>query len=231
VLDVPCGQGRHAHLLAEAGYDVDGLDYSAELLAVARKRGTARNLRYVRGDMRKLPAQWTKRFDAVLNLFTSFGFFAHPSDDVRVIREFARVLKPGGRLLAIFPPFYHPGGAHLESWMSRMPWPNFFFGRETLIRAVQDIMRERNDGYQPHPMRPRDKLWTLNGTTIRSVRAMIRGRKLRSASMELAPLFSTMNEKWARWKMRYYAPFFRPLRHVPLLNELFVHRMKLDITK
>jgi ubiquinone/menaquinone biosynthesis C-methylase UbiE len=99
VLDVPCGQGRHAHLLAEAEYDVDGLDYSAALLAVARKRGTARNLRYARGDMRKLPAKWTGRFDAVLNLFTSFGFFAHPSDDVRVIREFARVLKPGGTLV------------------------------------------------------------------------------------------------------------------------------------
>ena len=32
ILDVPCGQGRHAHLLAEAGFDVDGYDYSAELL-------------------------------------------------------------------------------------------------------------------------------------------------------------------------------------------------------
>jgi ubiquinone/menaquinone biosynthesis C-methylase UbiE len=99
VLDVPCGQGRHAHLLAEAGFDVDGLDYSANLLAVARKRGTAMNLRYTRGDMRKLPTRWTRRFDAVLNLFTSFGFFAHPSDDARVIREFARVLKPGGVLI------------------------------------------------------------------------------------------------------------------------------------
>jgi SAM-dependent methyltransferase len=49
--------------------------------------------------MRKMPARWTRRFDAVLNLFTSFGFFAHPSDDIRVIREFARVLKPGGRLV------------------------------------------------------------------------------------------------------------------------------------
>lgn len=86
-------------MLAEAGYDVDGLDYSEELLAVARERGTATNLRYVRGDMRKLPAKWRKRFDAVLNLFTSFGFFAHPSDDVRVIREFARVLRPGGSLV------------------------------------------------------------------------------------------------------------------------------------
>ncbi len=99
MLDVPCGQGRHAHLLAEAGYDVDALDYSEELLEVARKRGEGDGLRYRRGDMRRLPARWTKRFDAVLNLFTSFGFFAHPADDARVIAEFARVLKPGGRLL------------------------------------------------------------------------------------------------------------------------------------
>lgn len=99
VLDVPCGQGRHAHLLAEAGFDVDGLDYSRELLARARARGTGRTLRYTRGDMRSLPARWTGRFAAVLNLFTSFGFFAHPDDDARVIAEFARVLEPGGVLL------------------------------------------------------------------------------------------------------------------------------------
>ena len=42
--------------------------------------------------MRRLPARWTGRFDAVLNLFTSFGFFADPADDARVIAEFARVL-------------------------------------------------------------------------------------------------------------------------------------------
>src|SRR5690242_19952455 len=76
LLDVPCGQGRHAHLLAEAGFDVDGLDYSRELLQRARERGTGPRLRYTRGDMRQLPAKWTGRFDAVLNLFTSFGFFA-----------------------------------------------------------------------------------------------------------------------------------------------------------
>ena len=98
VLDCPCGQGRHAHLLAEAGFDVDGLDYSQQLLDVARERGTGRTLRYTRGDMRKLPARWTGRFDAVLNLFTSFGFFVQPADDRKVIAEFARVLAPGGVL-------------------------------------------------------------------------------------------------------------------------------------
>ena len=99
ILDVPCGQGRHAHLLAEAGFDVDGLDYSTELLAQARKRGTGPRLRYTRGDMRKLPARWAGKFDAVLNLFTSFGFFTLPADDQRVIREFARALAPGGTLV------------------------------------------------------------------------------------------------------------------------------------
>ncbi|HEX5579998.1 MAG TPA: methyltransferase domain-containing protein [Gemmatimonadaceae bacterium] len=99
VLDCPCGQGRHAHLLAEAGFDVDGLDYSEHLLARARERGTGRTLRYTRGDMRRLPARWTGRFDAVLNLFTSFGFFLDPADDRRVIEQFARVLKPGGVLV------------------------------------------------------------------------------------------------------------------------------------
>src|SRR3954464_3581041 len=79
VLDVPCGQGRHAHLLAEAGFDVDGLDYSDVLLAIAKKRGTGKTLRYTQGDMRKLPARWTNRFHAVANLFTSFGFFLDPA--------------------------------------------------------------------------------------------------------------------------------------------------------
>ncbi len=99
ILDCPCGQGRHAHLLAEAGFDVDGLDYSSDLLAVAAKRGISRRLRYTRGDMRKLPTRWTGRFDAVVDLFTSFGFFDSPQDDLQVLAEFARVLRPGGQLV------------------------------------------------------------------------------------------------------------------------------------
>ncbi len=99
ILDVPCGQGRHAHLLAEAGYDVDGLDFSRDLLRKAKARGTGTTLRYTQGDMRALPAKWSGRFDAVLNLFTSFGFFTLPADDARTIGEFARVLKPGGVLV------------------------------------------------------------------------------------------------------------------------------------
>jgi SAM-dependent methyltransferase len=128
VLDVPCGQGRHAHLLAEAGFNVDGLDYSPELLARARKRGTGPLLRYTRGDMRALPARWTGRFDAVVNLFTSFGFFADPNDDVRVIRGFARVLRRGGTLI------WHGGSR--DGLMAR------FLARDSWITARQTVVSQ-----------------------------------------------------------------------------------------
>jgi ubiquinone/menaquinone biosynthesis C-methylase UbiE len=131
VLDVPCGQGRHAHLLAEAGYDVDGLDYSNELLAVARKRGTGPRLRYTRGDMRKMPARWGRRFDAVLNLFTSFGFFSHPAEDARVVREFARVLKPGGVLV------WH--GGNRDGVMARFLERDWWTSNKTLFAQEREF--------------------------------------------------------------------------------------------
>lgn len=118
ILDCPCGQGRHAHLLAEAGFNVTGVDYSATLLDIAKARGTGARLRYRKGDMRRLPAQWSGRFDAVLNLFTSFGFFDDAHDDATVIREFARVLAPGGRLVWF-------GGSRdgvVSRWVGRDNW-------------------------------------------------------------------------------------------------------------
>ena len=139
---MPCGQGRHAHLLAEAGYDVDGLDYSSQLLAVARKRGTGPNLRYTRGDMRKLPGRWSRRFDAVVNLFTSFGFFAHPADDVRVIKEFARVLRPGGVLI------WHGGSRDgvMARFLARDWWTtdNTMFAHERSFDPLSGMLTVRS---------------------------------------------------------------------------------------
>ncbi|MDX2183786.1 MAG: methyltransferase domain-containing protein [Gemmatimonadaceae bacterium] len=99
LLDLGCGQGRHANLLAAAGFAVDGVDYSDELLALARRGASRGNPAYHRHDMRRLPARWSGRFDVVVNLFTSFGFFERADDDATVIGHVARVLKPGGVLV------------------------------------------------------------------------------------------------------------------------------------
>src|SRR5438874_10808168 len=73
ILDVPCGQGRHAIELARRGYDVTGVDPSPYLLDVAKARAETAGVevRWLEGDMRRrVPGQ---TFDLVLNLFTSFG--------------------------------------------------------------------------------------------------------------------------------------------------------------
>lgn len=99
VLDLCCGQGRHAVELAARGYRVTGLDRSQVLLREARAAARARGLRvyWVQGDMRLLP--FIRHFDAIINLFTSFGYFASEDDDLRVLREVGALLRPGGGFL------------------------------------------------------------------------------------------------------------------------------------
>ena len=98
ILDCPCGYGRHAFPLGEAGYRVTGLDRSESQLAEAeRRRGDGEWPRFVRGDYRQLPFE-DARFDAVLNLFSSLGYLGRDGD-VGVLREFRRVLRPGGPLI------------------------------------------------------------------------------------------------------------------------------------
>jgi ubiquinone/menaquinone biosynthesis C-methylase UbiE len=98
ILDCPVGYGRHALVLADAGYRVTGLDRSETQLAEAeRRRGDRDQPELVRGDYRQLPFP-DASFDAVLNLFTSLGYLAR-DEDVGVLREFRRVLRPGAALV------------------------------------------------------------------------------------------------------------------------------------
>ena len=98
VLDLGCGHGRHLGPLRRAGFPVVGLDYSMELLAqVSGRRAT----RLVRGDMRRLPFADGSLGGAYL-LFNSFGYFTE-EQNFGVLRELARVMQPGARLVADLP--------------------------------------------------------------------------------------------------------------------------------
>ena len=100
LLDLCCGQGRHAVPLAQLGFQVTGLDRSRPLLdrAAALAAGRGGRVGLVEADMRRLPFA-DASFDAVLNLFNAFGYLEDDAQDELVLAEVARVLRPGGRFL------------------------------------------------------------------------------------------------------------------------------------
>ncbi|APF19497.1 class I SAM-dependent methyltransferase [Caldithrix abyssi] len=91
ILDAACGPGRHACLLKNWSDFVFGLDLSMSLLKRARQNCP---LELVRGDIRALP--FKTRFEVVVSLFTSFGYFFDDGENLQVLKEYHRVLKKGG---------------------------------------------------------------------------------------------------------------------------------------
>lgn len=102
VLDLGCGRGRHSFALAERGYSVTGIDLSPE--AIKKARNTARNRGYdeITFKVRDMRDPLSETFDAIFNLFTTFGYFLEDSENLKVLKASDRMLKPGGRLMIDF---------------------------------------------------------------------------------------------------------------------------------
>lgn len=98
VLDCPCGMGRLTVPLGRLGLHMTGMDLSAPYIQNGRQaaKGKKQAIRFLRGDMRKLPFEG--EFDAVINWFTSFGYFDN-AGNLATARAALRALKPGGRFL------------------------------------------------------------------------------------------------------------------------------------
>jgi SAM-dependent methyltransferase len=102
VLDVCCGYGRHSVELARRGFDVAGVDISEVQIANALKHAASAGARpaFVVGDARALPVRGP--FDAAINMFLSFGYFATDEESQAMLDGVARALRRGGRLLIDF---------------------------------------------------------------------------------------------------------------------------------
>ena len=98
ILDLACGKGRHAKYLYKQGFDVTGVDLSEESIAFA-KQYEKPGLHFEVHDM-CLP--YPKKFDAVFNLFTSFGYFQKEEDNLRTIQSIKAELKPHGSAVIDF---------------------------------------------------------------------------------------------------------------------------------
>ncbi|MGY6658522.1 class I SAM-dependent methyltransferase [Amycolatopsis sp. TRM77291] len=99
VLDLACGPAIHVVPLAKRGADVTGVDLSPAMLERAREAcenaGVAAKL--IQADM--LEYTEPAAYDLIINMYTSFGYFTEPGDNLAVLRNACTSLAPGGRLL------------------------------------------------------------------------------------------------------------------------------------
>ncbi len=120
VLDLGCGNGRHAAVLAEEGHRVVGLDASARLLGIARHR--VAGVTFARGDLCRLPFLGARFAGAVA--VASVHHLPSEAERVLAVQEITRVLRPGGRAFvtawaAEQPRFERILGGDRDVWV---PW-------------------------------------------------------------------------------------------------------------
>lgn len=92
ILDLPCGKGRHALYLNSLGYKVTGGDLAENSIAYATQFENER-LSFKVHDMRK---PFNNSYDAVFNLFTSFGYFVDDNEDITVLENIKNGLNKNG---------------------------------------------------------------------------------------------------------------------------------------
>jgi SAM-dependent methyltransferase len=99
ILDLCGGYGRVAIPLARRGYRMTVLDLSEHLLAEGKRRAEEAGveINWLQGDMREIPSE--SHFDAIITIFTSFGYFDDEMENERVLQGAAQTLNPGGFLL------------------------------------------------------------------------------------------------------------------------------------
>ncbi len=229
-LDLGCGFGGRTVAFQERfGGTGIGLEVDERVVACARRFAEARHaggLSFVVGFGERLPFP-DESFDAVF----SYDVLEHVRDPLRCLRECRRVLKPGGRAFLVFPPFFHPTGAHLEGYVSHMPYANLVFPPKILMKAIDEILADRGGAFRPQPLQPGHILYSLNGLTVSGFEEILKESGFKTRSVTLLPLFSRANRRYADWKMKYYAWIFRWLTRVPLLREAFTHRIVATLVK
>lgn len=96
ILDLACGSGRHSIYLAKKGFEVVSVDFSNVLLNTAIKNSNLLNLKikFLKTDFRFLPLD--EKFDLIINMFTSFGYFYKDEDNFLLFKKSYDLLNKGG---------------------------------------------------------------------------------------------------------------------------------------
>jgi len=92
IMDLACGKGRHSLYLNSLGYEVTGVDLSKNSIDFAKKFENER----LKFDVHDMTQNYSEQFNAVFNLFTSFGYFENEEDNIKTIKAIKANLKDYG---------------------------------------------------------------------------------------------------------------------------------------
>jgi SAM-dependent methyltransferase len=169
VLDLGCGfGGRTVKFLEYGARSVLGIEVTAEHVrrgeAFAAERGAGDRVRFAVGTGEDIPCP-----DGSFDLITLMDVMEHVIDPGRVLAECHRVLRPGGRVALVFPPYYDlTEGSHLHGYATRLPGLNLVFSTSALRTATRRLVEERGIEFERYFRDvPTDKLWNQNGLTVR----------------------------------------------------------------
>jgi SAM-dependent methyltransferase len=219
VVELGCSEGYLLEaFLADQTFEAIGVDNDPDALQFARmRRGNL--IRFLQSTDASIPLP-----DESVDVIYSIDTFEHLMALREMMLDCHRILRPGGRMLILFGPYYNPYGAHLEDTVP-VPWLNTVFSMRTLLEVAAHL-HERGDlepafywydsftGEQrPNPYLDRER-WErfLNHITVRSFR-----RTLRSLPFEVAH-FEKIGFGGKTFPLARHA---QVLAKLPLLEELF----------
>jgi len=186
VLDVPCGNGRLALELARRGFELTGVDISAEFMDEAKRNSSAAgvDIDWHERDMRNLP--WTNEFDGAFCFGNSFGYL-EDNENSEFLQAVSRSLKTGARFVLDAPA------------IAECILPNFQPSRSFEIADISVSIEHRYDHEQGRMFN--DFTFTRNGVedkrpssqrvyTYRELTAL-----LRDAGLEVVEGHSSLTEE------------------------------------
>lgn len=140
ILDLCCGYGRHVNYLGKSGnFEITGLDLSDDYLEIAKKNISSPNVKFIKGDMREIP--FNDHFDAIYNMFTSFGFFDSDEENEQVVQQVNKALKPEGLFLLDYEnKFFF---VFNDVFKKEKHWEKLDDNKYFLFENIYDVMRER----------------------------------------------------------------------------------------
>ena len=211
---------------------ISGTDINQIYIDAATQFAKIRNINadYRKGRGESIPYE-NDQFDVIL----TFDVLEHVQNIRKTMDECYRVLKPGGKLIAVFPSYYQPLEHHLGR-VTRLPGLQYVFSGKTQVKAYYEILKERGDAaYWYRRDTPFLEEWekgnTINGTTFYKFRKLINDQNWKIWFQSRKTIGSTgryvEKNKWIKIPSLLFIPF----TYVPIIQDIVLHRIAVILEK